>query len=92
MLIRQGDLLPGECVSIDQYISALPGRLPNTKGKELKSNQYNGGTIFVDHATTLIYLKHQVSLNSGETLQAKKSLEQFASQFGVSIKRFLQSR
>jgi hypothetical protein len=25
--------IPGECVSIDQYISALPGRLKKTKGK-----------------------------------------------------------
>jgi hypothetical protein len=28
--------LPGECVSIDQYVSALPGRLRHNKGKEKK--------------------------------------------------------
>jgi hypothetical protein len=34
MLLRRGHLEPGDMVSIDQYISGIPGRLPNTKGKE----------------------------------------------------------
>jgi hypothetical protein len=81
-------LQPGECISIDQYISAQPGRLPHTKGKESKSDQYNGGTLFVDHASGYIFLRNQVSLTAGETLRAKKSFEQFASSVGVSLQRF----
>lgn len=88
MKIRQGDLNPGDCVSLDQYISALPGRLPHTKGKEPKSERYNGGTIFVDHSSSLMFLQHQVSLTAGETLRAKKKFEQQAAQFGVSIKNY----
>jgi Reverse transcriptase (RNA-dependent DNA polymerase) len=88
MLIRQGNLSPGDCVSIDQYISALPGRLPHTKGKESKSERYNGGTIFIDHASTFMYLRHQVSLTSGETLRSKKQFENYADQFGVKIQRY----
>ena len=37
-VLRAGNLTPGDKVSIDQYISALPGRLPNTKGKESKKD------------------------------------------------------
>lgn len=56
MSLRRGKLEPGEMVSIDQYVSTIPGRLPNTKGKEPKKNKYTGGTLFVDHATAHIYL------------------------------------
>jgi hypothetical protein len=49
--LSQGDLTPGQRVSMDQYMSALHGRLPHTKGKEPKSKKYTGGTIFHDHAT-----------------------------------------
>ncbi len=62
MLLWHGKLQPGAMVSIDQYVSTLPGHLPKTKGKEPKKDKYNGGTLFVDHATTYIYLRHQVSL------------------------------
>jgi hypothetical protein len=86
--LRRDNLQPGECISIDQYISAQPGRLPHTKGKESKSDQYNGGTLFVDHASGYIFLRNQVSLTAGETLRAKKSFEQFASSVGVSLQRF----
>jgi len=56
MLLRHGKRKPGEMVSIDQYVSTLPGCLPKTKGKEPKKDKYNGGTLFVDHATAYIYL------------------------------------
>ena len=46
---------PGSKVSIDQYISGLPGRLPHTKGKEKPNKKYSGGTIFFDHATSYIF-------------------------------------
>ena len=79
---------PGDCASIDQYISGLPGRLPNTFGKEPDKDQYQGGMIFVDHATQWVFLKHQVSLNAGKTVRAKTAFEQAASSCGVKIKSF----
>jgi hypothetical protein len=88
MAIRQGDLRPGDCVSMDQYISALPGRLPNTKGKESLSDRYKGGTMFVDHATGFLYLCNQVVLTAGSTLRSKKQFKEFASNFGIKIKRY----
>jgi hypothetical protein len=73
---------------IDQYIYGLPGCLPHTKGKESKDNHYNGGTIFVDHASLLMFLKHQVALTTCETLRGKKAFETFASQFGFKIQSY----
>jgi hypothetical protein len=89
MVLRRENLHPGDRVSLDQYISSLPGRLPHTKGKEAKKDKYTGGTIFVDHASSLIHIVNQVGLTSGETLRAKKKFEQFAETFGIQIKSYL---
>ena len=86
--IWRGDLQPGDCVSIDQYKLSIPGRLPNTKGKETKKSKFNGGTIFVDHASSLIFVYNQVSLNVGETLAGKQAFEQFAISCGVWVKSY----
>jgi hypothetical protein len=86
--IRKPNLQPGDCISVDQYVSALPGRLPHTKGKESKDSQYNGGTLFVDHASGYVFLRNQVCLTAGETLKSKKAFEQFASSAGVTLKAF----
>jgi hypothetical protein len=79
---------PGAKVSIDQYISGLPGRLNHTRWKEDKKTQYNGGTIFVDHCSGYIHYKNQVSLRIGETLKGKHNSECFAKQFNVKIKHY----
>jgi hypothetical protein len=47
--LSQGELQPGTKVSIDQYISGLPGRLTHKRGKEDKITQYNDRTLFLDH-------------------------------------------
>jgi len=75
-LLRHGKLNTSEMVSIDQYVLTMPGHLPKTSGKELKKDKHNGGTMFVDHATTVyIYLQHQVSLQVGESLQSKRAFK-----------------
>ena len=88
MAQRRDDLDPGQRVSMDQYVCAKPGRLPNTKGKERPSEQYNGGTIFYDHTSSFIWIGNQVSLNVGETLQVKHDFERFAKSHGVEIKSY----
>jgi hypothetical protein len=55
MQIRAGDIQPGDCVSVDQYMSFVPGRLQNTKRKEQSPLKYHGDTIFVDHASSFIF-------------------------------------
>ena len=61
MAIRRNDLYPGDCVSVDQYVCKRSGRIRYGYGKN-KSN-YNGGTIFVDHASGYMSVHHQFSLS-----------------------------
>jgi hypothetical protein len=88
MAIRKEDLEPGMKVSCDQYITSVPGRLPDTYGKENVKQQYRGGTIFYDHASGAMFIRNQVSLRAGETVRAKRAFEQFAKQNGVKVKSY----
>jgi hypothetical protein len=83
MLLKHGDLMPGNMVSIDQYTSTVPGHLPHMYGKEPKKDKYNGGMLFVNHATGYINLGHQVSLHVGETLKVKHAFEHVAAEAGA---------
>ena len=73
------DLIPGSTVLIDQYASKVPGCLPHTQGKHKKEDKYNGGTIFIDHASQFVFVRHQVSLNAGETLKSKQIFKYMSS-------------
>jgi hypothetical protein len=68
---------------MDHYQSSVRGRLEYTKGHEKDVEQYIGGTIFVDHASGLIFTQHQPTLGSGDTLQSLGKLEQFCSNHNV---------
>lgn len=73
---------------MDQIVCKLPGRLPNTFGKESTSLKYNGATLYTSHYSQFLFLKCQVSLRSGETLVGKHQLDKLAHDFGVNIKHF----
>ena len=88
MAIRTKDLNPGDCVSIDQYISGTPGRLPYTFGKEKSTAQFSGGTLFYDHASAFVFLRNQVSLQVGETLVGKRDFERLAETLGVRVRAY----
>jgi len=83
MALLWQDLSPGDCVSTDQYVVPLRGRWYHTAGKERESEQFSGGTLFVDHASRLVTIFHQISLAGGETLVSKRLLEREASTSGV---------
>jgi hypothetical protein len=63
--------------------------MPHTYGKEDKKDKYSGGTIFVDHASSLIHIVNQVGLTAGKTLRMKKKFEQFTDSFGIKIQSYL---
>ena len=88
MAIKKEDLKPGDCISMDQFISAVPGRLPHTFGKESSKDRYSGGTIMVDHASGYIHCECQVSLRTGSTIQTKNTFQKFAAAVGVILKHF----
>lgn len=83
-----GDLKPGDKVSVDQYISAVPGRLAHTFGGEKTSKQYVGGTLFVDHASGYVYVKHQTSTGTRETVKSKHSFEREIGEYGHKVKSY----
>jgi len=86
--LRVNDLSPGDCVSMDQYESSVGGRLPHTRGREHSRNRYRGGTLFFDHASGKIFVRHQVSLTGSETVASKRSFEREAISQGVYIKSY----
>jgi len=88
MKLKRAHLNPGDAVSMDQYISRTPGRLPHTKGKEQKKFKYSGGTIFADHASSFVFVNHQVSLTAGSTLVSKKKFEQQCAEYGVQVQEY----
>ena len=75
MDIRENNLKPGNCVSVDQYLSSITGRLLHTKGKEPTKDKYNGGSLFYDHSSKAMFIVSQVSLRAGETTMAKRKFE-----------------
>ena len=89
MVLKRFDLQPRDTVSMDQYVAGKTlGRLPHTKGKEPKNKKYIGGTIFTDHASQFVFVKHQISLNTGETIRSKCAFKQVALSFGVKVKQY----
>ena len=67
---------PGDFVSMDQYISKTPGRLPIGYGQEGPDNKYHGGTIFNDALSGIINVENQVWIGAGETIASKLRFEQ----------------
>jgi hypothetical protein len=87
-VLTNGDLLPGDKVSCDQYMSPSKGRLLHTKGLESSSKQYVGGTIFIDHATNFLFANHQINLTAASTVESKHQCESKFDEFGVRIKQY----
>ena len=84
-LLKIGDLEPGARVSIDQYESAVRGRLSTSRGGESFGSKYAGGTIFCDHASGFIQCFHQVSLRASDTLISKRAFERLAKTCGKKV-------
>lgn len=87
-ILRDSDLLPADKVSMDHYESSVRGRLPDKRGRERDHQRYCGGTIFVDHASSAVYVYHQVSLGAAETLKSKRAFEQELLRCGVTVKEY----
>ena len=86
--IRAEDMNPGDCVSVDQYESAVRGRRLETAGKERSSKKYCGGTLFYDHASKYISVVHQVTLSAAETINSKNLFERDGLLCGVQVKKY----
>ena len=84
--ISRGKLEVGDFVSTDQYVCKTPGRLPTGYGREGPNNSYQGGTIYNDSASGLIWVENQVSLGASETIMGKEKFEQWLYDTGAFLK------
>jgi hypothetical protein len=87
-VLTNGDLLPGDKISCNQYMSSSKGRLLHTKGPESSSKQYVGGTIFIDHATNFLFTNHRINLTASSTVESKHQCESKFDEFGIRIKQY----
>jgi hypothetical protein len=79
---------PGQCVSVDQLESPVPGFVGQNKGHFFRK-RYKAATIFVDHFSRLSsYVHLQESTKGDETLLAKRAFESYAASFGVTINNY----
>lgn len=88
MALKKEKLEVGQRIHGDQYISAVPGRTPVGRGSSAALNQYTGGVLLADSASEFIFLRNQVTLGTGDTLQTKQAFEHFAAQYGVKLQSF----
>jgi len=87
MAIRRDNLMPGDCISLDQFESSARGRLPHTFGKESSSMRYVAGLLGIDRSSGYGFLRNQVSLQSGNTVRSMREFEKEALQSGVKFKK-----
>ena len=85
-VLKRGHTQPGDCISADHYISVVPGRLPNTYGREKEG--YQCETLYVDHASGKVFNYCQFSTSANDTLKSKHQLEALANNEGIHIKAY----
>ena len=69
--LNKDHLLPGQMVSVYNYISRSLGRLYHTKGESYPSGMLSGRCVFIDHVSGYVIIKHQVDINAAETVKEK---------------------
>ena len=65
---------PGQCVAVDQIVSAQPGLVPQDKGQMTRARIW-GCTVFVDYATSYVHVVLMRDLGIESTLAAKQEFE-----------------
>jgi hypothetical protein len=74
----------GQCVSVYQLESPIPGFLGQMKGR-LTKQRYKAATVFVDNMSNMSYVHLQTSTNTEETLNTKIEFEKRVSTYGLKI-------
>jgi len=78
---------PGQCVAIDQMVSAQPGLLPQEKGLLTRARIW-GCTVFVDYATNYTCIILMRDLSAESTLAAKREFEHRCAIRGITVQRY----
>ena len=74
-IVTANEYMPGDFVSMYQFVAKRYGHLPTGFRREAKSNRYRCGTIFDDASMGIIWVKDQVSLGTFEALSSKRWFE-----------------
>jgi hypothetical protein len=88
MVLKEGDLQPGDCVSCDHYMSPVPSRVIAESGYSSTCHGYTCGTIYVDHASGFMFVRNQKSISAEDTIWGKLLFEQEAAEASVKIQRY----
>eukprot|EP00957_Ditylum_brightwellii_P180770 13771326-Ditylum_brightwellii.AAC.1 len=67
MELKKNDLLLGQRVCVGHYHCVDPRCLCTSRGAIGKASTYTGGCIFVDDASDLAHIEHQLTLSGVET-------------------------
>eukprot|EP00957_Ditylum_brightwellii_P024100 1817576-Ditylum_brightwellii.AAC.1 len=78
--LKKKNLFPGQPLSADHYQSAVPERIYSSRGSYHSEDMFNGGTIFVDHASGNIFIYHQQSLSAANSIKSMLRLEREAAE------------
>eukprot|EP00957_Ditylum_brightwellii_P112195 8553924-Ditylum_brightwellii.AAC.1 len=81
--IKKDNLFPGQHLSVDHFQSSVPGKTYSSRESYHPETMYNGGAIFVDHASGKIFAFYQESLSASDSIKSMLKLEREASESGV---------
>lgn len=85
-LLSPDNIAPGDYISCDHYGSPIKGRVVSASGHSSTRYGYEGGCIFVDHASGWIMHRPQQSMSASDTIRSKLVLEREAADVNVKIK------
>ena len=87
-ILKKEKLQPGDLVFSDQYESSLGGQIYSTRGHPQHSFKFKGGTLFCDAASGFIFIEHQVTLSSTETIGSMMNFEIETLSLGMEVKQY----
>jgi hypothetical protein len=88
MVLKTDDLVPGQCISVDHYVSPTRGRRVDGYGRAAHRDGYVGGAVFVDHASSKVFHQPQTDLSASSTIFGKQRVEDEAKSCGISVKKY----
>ena len=89
-VLRAGNLISGQEISVDHFVCSTKGRLFSGFNKSSNDGKlYCGGCIFVDHSSSFVHVEFQTSLSSHETLRGKEVFESECRDFGIVVAKYV---
>jgi transposase InsO family protein len=88
MKLKTNHLSPGDCISVDHYVSPVRGRRRSGFGRNSSTTGYVGGSLYVDHASGKLFHFPQTELTASATVRAKQCLEAAAADVNGRVKAY----